>query len=283
MSNEQSSSLEVSIPDLVSLERIFEAHGWKNNYYFSDSAKPVFDMCSELLARLNHSQKQLFFELLRKYDHVTDYTTECRQLAAQLKLKLNPARQYFVLPCEGNDGGFIKSGHSVCYELKSFFRQSEYPNVDFLDSAASGKIQFGQHYSHVIVDDFIGSGSQAQTFLSGLINRGLVPDQTHVLAICMLSEGSSNLRRSNFNLIANRTRPKAFADSYAIGAMRHDEALECYLSIEAMVRIKNKYSLGFSKSEALVTMKRTPNNTLPIFWSDKLRGGGKWPAPFPRT
>lgn len=40
--------------------------------------------------------------------------------------------------------------------------------------------------------------------------------------------------------------------------------------------------LGYKESEGLVTMIKTPNNTLPFYWYEGKRDGKFMMAPFPR-
>jgi hypothetical protein len=49
--------------------------------------------------------------------------------------------------------------------------------------------------------------------------------------------------------------------------------------IEKNLDIPDDYLFGYKKSEALVTMIRTPNNTFPVFWYNKKNEDN---APFPR-
>lgn len=48
------------------------------------------------------------------------------------------------------------------------------------------------------------------------------------------------------------------------------------------LKVKNKMYLGYKESEGLVTMIKTPNNTLPFYWDEGKRDGKFMMAPFPR-
>jgi hypothetical protein len=54
-----------------------------------------------------------------------------------------------------------------------------------------------------------------------------------------------------------------------------------YDAVEAILKCTEQYRRGFLGSEALVSLKRTPNNTLSIFWYEGKEKN--WPAPFPRN
>ena len=52
--------------------------------------------------------------------------------------------------------------------------------------------------------------------------------------------------------------------------------------IEKLIPGDKFFSFGYNKSEALVTLNRTPDNTFPIFWRNHKKGGKVFQAPFPR-
>ena len=52
--------------------------------------------------------------------------------------------------------------------------------------------------------------------------------------------------------------------------------------IERLIPKVKNYKFGFEKSEALVTMAKTPNNTFPVFWKDFQKKGKLYKAPFAR-
>ena len=53
-------------------------------------------------------------------------------------------------------------------------------------------------------------------------------------------------------------------------------------ALEARIDVHPTDRFGYGKSEALVAMDRTPNNTFPVFWKSHQVDGVPWPAPFPR-
>lgn len=58
---------------------------------------------------------------------------------------------------------------------------------------------------------------------------------------------------------------------------------DCNSAISKKLKVKNKsLYLGYKKSEGLVTMIKTPNNTFPFYWYEGKRDGKFMMAPFPR-
>ena len=54
---------------------------------------------------------------------------------------------------------------------------------------------------------------------------------------------------------------------------------ELLTQIENTLGVEEEFRLGFGGSANLITLIRTPNNSLPLFWLDK---GRSHTAPFPR-
>ena len=54
---------------------------------------------------------------------------------------------------------------------------------------------------------------------------------------------------------------------------------ELLTQIEDTLGVEEEFRLGFGGSANLITLIRTPNNSLPLFWLDK---GRSHTAPFPR-
>lgn len=80
-----------------------------------------------------------------------------------------------------------------------------------------------------------------------------------------------------------KTHKRAISGQGNIGSFDEGLALRIYDQIESHLSVAEEYKRGYEQSEALITLKRTPDNTLPIFWSRKDKDGTKWPAPFPRS
>ena len=52
-----------------------------------------------------------------------------------------------------------------------------------------------------------------------------------------------------------------------------------FILIEDALNVEEQFRFGFGGSANLITLIRTPNNSLPLFWLDKGRSHN---APFPR-
>jgi hypothetical protein len=102
-----------------------------------------------------------------------------------------------------------------------------------------------------------------------------------VACVVAMRGGAQRLREGGFHVAASELKDRAMAD-YLTNAGRDTAA--CYAiydKMEASLQVDAVDQRGRNASEALLSLKRTPNNTLPIFWS--LGKDKKWPAPFKRA
>ena len=134
----------------------------------------------------------------------------------------------------------------------------------------------------LLVDDFIGSGETFETCVKYLSTQ-LEIDSTKVYALALVGqrEGLERLRSQNIDVCCPEVRLKGITDYFQAPA--RDELIGIMESIEDLLGIDQKYRFGYSRSEAVVKMIRTPNNTFPVYWYPaKLKDGRAFAAPFPR-
>ena len=82
-------------------------------------------------------------------------------------------------------------------------------------------------------------------------------------------------------IYASVIKNKAISDNYE--REEAEKKIEQMKRISKQIRVKeqNLY-LGYKESEALVTMNKTPNNTLPFYWYEGKKDGKIMLAPFAR-
>lgn len=83
------------------------------------------------------------------------------------------------------------------------------------------------------------------------------------------------------NIYASVVRNKAISDNYECEDVENKIKQMENISKQINVKDNNLY-LGYKKSEALVTMIKTPNNTLPFYWYEGKKNGKIMFAPFAR-
>jgi hypothetical protein len=181
------------------------------------------------------------------------------------------------------DIGKTKSGPWAIYGLRSVI-SAILPDkeVHFVDSgnsfpkASTKRLIF-------LLDDFIGSGETASSaykyFIDSYQNE-IQGDLIVVLSLVAHSDGIYRLHSECIPCFFGHSATKGITNNPSIFNKR--ESLDIMDKIERKLRVNNKYKRGYAKSEALISMINTPNNTFPVFWAENKYKNRKWPAPFPR-
>ena len=131
----------------------------------------------------------------------------------------------------------------------------------------------------IFIDDFIGSGRTANDILTEVFKESQFNDfNTLVLAIVCQYEGGEKIYDQHKVIsFFHFQRKKGITDNF-LGQERNVK-LNQAKSMESSLKVPSKYSLGYGKSEALVSvMNKSPNNTFPVFWYETK----KMAAPFHR-
>lgn len=273
----------LTFSDIRRIDEIFKLNGWdKNMFLFHSSGLNLYDAVSNFVARVELSNREIVFHLLRHYEIITEYHHYGRSLLQELVVRIDPAKKYYLSPVTLPESGRIKSGANFCYDIFSFFRRDKFPNITFIDSPFSSDIIVDDNTVMIFVDDFVGTGEQYLEMRDAFEKKFGAPKASILLVIRIQEEAFNALSKIGVDIIADQVRAKAITSGRAVGSMSIADARRLYLKVESQIKIDPFMSLGFGSSEAIITMKRTPDNTLPIFWSVEDIGGKEWPAPFPR-
>lgn len=136
----------------------------------------------------------------------------------------------------------------------------------------------------ILIDDYVGSGLTAieacREYLSLECNgEEIAPENIKVVSIAAQAEGVENVKKTlAIDVVSDIILKKGITDAY-----NTDDAGKMLLvmkSIENIIGgIKEEYSFGMGRSEALITfLGKTPNNTFPVYWHETKTKA----APFPR-
>jgi hypothetical protein len=259
------------------LTRLVSERGWEAFDFLAHPKFLTLEAISRLLRTLTSKEVDLTLDLLDDYRIIKDYATHARSLMVKARdaARTSPT---LVTPIVDYNADRTKSGHSLHYEMSNFSGLFDPVPVRFRDDPMSASCQ--EHEGiHICVDDYIGTGSQFLKMLAHIGAAGARNTITHVAAICIQEAAKETIEGAGFSVIALEVLGKglerlAQKNGRPIATLRSE-----YQSIERRTKCAKKYRFGRDRSEALLTMKATPNNTLPIFW---LEGDAKWPAPFPR-
>lgn len=271
---QKGASMPLELGDAYEISKIFQ----HNNWIAFDGHKSIFQRYVDTLEKLNKDQKRLFIELTERFYWKVDYTQD---IVIQLNCILDKYRnykKYYVLRCVKEcDQGKVKSPGSVAYEIKNPLIQSQLRRpVEVLHNfkAIREKVSNFTQSLFILVDDFIGTGSYAEKCLKDL--QRLYPavgTNRVIMCIAAMRKGINKLSNMHVSVFAGFIQERGISDFYTGYHLKRNLILMD--EIEAIVKPKNCYHLGYQKSEALVCLKRCPNNTFPIYWNGKQ-------SPYPR-
>jgi hypothetical protein len=139
-------------------------------------------------------------------------------------------------------------------------------------------------YKLILVDDFIGSGETALNALS-YVMRDIGIDQSNIIILSIVAqiEGIEKIQAQKVTICTAEVRKKGITDSFT--SPQKEDYIKIMKEVEDHLIFEenhHKYHFGYNRSEALVSLIRTPNNTFPIFWLEPEINGVKLVAPFPR-
>lgn len=279
---------------IAELQKIFEIKGWHiggSDEENEDSDMAIaFNKVCLVSAELTDAEYSLFKEMLSRYTVVPyeSYKAATRRLVKKMPVPDSPKEVYHVAPVIApKDLGASKSGIQMVYPFAhdAWKKLDPYKKNKICDhifaSDIKNKSKSSTSFTSIFVDDFVGTGNTVEEFLDDYELNHKSPHEKIVFAvICIMQKGLDYIRSRGYEVYYDKLIQKGIDDCEAISDK--DAAKQLMESLEAKLNVLKGYELGYLGSQALVTMIRTPNNTLPIFWLTKRRGSGEWPAPFPR-
>ncbi|MDH7904171.1 phosphoribosyltransferase-like protein [Porphyromonas gingivalis] len=240
------------------------------------------------LSNFDDSEQDLAIEILSKIDY---YPYDRILSVVQSKIKriaLKPMGKCIFSPI-GESG---KSGGSVLYICQQIQgKRSVY--VNYIEEALN-KLSSPNDVI-VLVDDIIGSGNTFCSWLKEKLNKGEIGNQLNnlidqsrikLISIVVLEKGKSKINSEypTIDVLGEDTR-KLFLQTRSMfgGYVRMKRYREfCYKYGKLLY---GRWPLGYENSQALIVFDHaTPNNTLPIVWSDSHIAGRStaWYPLFPR-
>jgi hypothetical protein len=139
----------------------------------------------------------------------------------------------------------------------------------------------------ILLDDFIGSGDtalEAITYFNDNIRNN--SDTLILISLVAQLQGVLKIEEQGYKIFYAHLRARAITDSDTIS--NKFEALKIIRKIEKRMGITKQtdptkdYRLGYRHTQALVSMIRSPNNTLPIYWWSTKPNGERWNGIFKR-
>ncbi len=218
---------------------------------------------------LKDEERDLFYELFKQYSiikldqYVSLFFSLLNDLDASLSTKI---KKIFFLPIiDINYPNKQKSGHFLFsyFDSLEFYQKGLFKNQNV---KLEMKIQKAKQTDiFVFIDDFIGSGKQALAHIDTVMKKYQIkPNQVYIICFAIMSVGYELLSNYGINIIFKNKYNKSISENMA-GSSR-DKYLDILDKMEQRFNVPENFKRGYGKCEGTVSLKKTPNNTLPIFW-----------------
>jgi len=278
---------QISLSVFRRAQVIFNKQNWGIETVEEDS---TFDDFCNMLSFLDSTQQDCILDLTERFLRIDvgKYLYHIRKALRSIDSDtLKNVSTVYVLPLLPKED-YGKSKSSTF--LTGLFRSRELRSADILSVKSVFILDRVDEIKQIIntkkwflllVDDFIGSGDTAEKALMDFIEEtDISSDKIAVLSLVAQKIGYERLVTNGVRVYYSELRARGITDEYA--DPKRQDYLDIMMGIENMLKVKSEYRFGYQKSEALVTLKRTPNNTFPVFWLETHVKGRKFTVPFPR-
>lgn len=270
----------ISFYDTVKINDVFSKQGWPIDEVNKSS---LYHRFLQTYIQLDSTERDLFIKLSAMYRWVS--FSEYQQLIVPLmeqavqKYYGKKTQDVWIYPIKKAEHlGTIKSSDLVAYLCKAVQLQHsdilykrKFHVLGSFDLVQEKKQKFKDR-PLLILDDFIGSGKYVSDVIDELSQNG-IPSSS--IVVCSLFVSENGLKQ-----VSNTgCRIEYIEQAQNILSSISPQEKELLKQIEDTLGVEEEFRLGFGGSANLITLIRTPNNSLPLFWLDK---GRSHTAPFPR-
>lgn len=279
-------STKVELDTLMKLFTIFVKKGWTEIDGYDD----VLNRFGELTQALKEEEIDLIIELTDKYHWMTynEYHTSIRTMLKRLLSEsLIEKKKLYIFPViKLTDEDDLKSGHIVMKMIDSIKSSlSEYDNIAVIlltkfEDLETTKLPMSNDDFLILVDDYIGSGNTLNSTIAEIVKNTSIKDNYAVFTVAIQQDAKTLLESKNIKLYNSISLIKGLSGNY--NSPELEEKMKIMDALETRIPKSKRYKYGYEKSEALITLMRTPNNTFPIFWKGINHKGTEIKAPFPR-
>lgn len=255
----------VTADDAWRLHKVFERNEWIGRFGHEN----LMDRYITLFSKLEEKQKALILDLTARFLWKSDYTEDIVIQLNRILTSFKNYETYYVLRCiKQEDERKAKSSGTVLYEIKgSAVKTMLAKPVIAIDNMNEVKKQVKDFNSSlfILVDDFIGTGDTAAGCVDQLIRK--YPDMKgRIVVMCVVAQrqGVERLKEIGICVFASEIRLRGINDFYRNDILARN--ITTMKEIEESLSVRDDYKFGYGRSEALVCLKRCPNNTFPIYW-----------------
>ncbi len=268
------------------LYRIFDDKNWHEKKDFNTT---VFDNFCQLLSNLTDKQQELIIELTERYEWLTlnEYNSILIKLFDKIpESEISNTKKIIFFPIiKSEDEDKTKSGHVILYLMriiKPLLRK--FGEIDFKEAEKfeyfSEDFTINDNEYIYLLDDFLGSGLTLDSTLKKFDEMSIPIEKIRIITIASHVQAIEYMNQKNIVYYTEIISKKGISEYYTDDTIKA-EKIEIMKQIEKLLPTK-KYNFGFGKSEALITLARTPNNTFPIFWHKYIKEEKSYEAPFSR-
>lgn len=239
-----------------------------------DLVNDIVDQTNESISALDTEYYNLYIELLNNYTYHSDLHGDILNIIDYIE----------SYPCNGKKyvGALVKRFESKIksgVKLLNIIKEIDPPCVDSYDIYDDCGYD---DLSNVLflIDDFIGGGQTVEECIEWHLRHGWIIDNIVVVVVASMELGHRIVTSSGINCYAINLHKKCFDG----GSVNDPTGLKkiLYQEWERELDVDHSVRMGNENSQSLITVTRTPDNTLPVFWSNYYWGGKRWRAPFPR-
>ena len=262
------SDFSTKISILFSQKKCLSSKSW--GMEFPDAVQNII----KIAENLNSDEIDLFYDLISRYT-ICDFAaynalTE-KALTNVLKTIPNDTYKVYVFPLlKPSDLQKTKSSQFVLYIYESLILRITHGIPSFLFNKLSELLQepINSNYRVLLVDDFVGTGKTAILCADDYVkNKNVNKESIIISTFYSMESGLQNVKNEGYNIVTLNTMQRGITDHFSQNEL--SAKYKIIDEIEKRHGIPKTYKRGLDQSEALLTLMRTPNNTFPMFWSEK--------------
>ena len=267
---------------LSRLYKIFQDKNWGR----LPKSEAVFERFCKIVAGFGKDSDVELFLLLTEDFEVYDLF-RYQPLLREAMYDIKPGLPKHIIFAPGSspsdiDGNKNKSGDMLTYMAKTVAQQIEtfdgkmiYAVTDYRKIPEKCSKKEGKKHLF-LVDDFSGSGDTMRDAVSAALTSGFLLKEITAVILVAQTQAIESLITHEIDVVWGVNKDKGISDNGRIpdkGA-----AIRIMREFAQKIGVPSMYELGYGQCESLVSMMRTPNNTLPIYWYRCQL----WDPPFPR-
>lgn len=274
--------------ELLLIGDLFVDLGWSTDIGKASQFPKAFEMFCRMYNRMTSEQRSVLLLLTRQYRWIPPQELSDRFFSAWEKLFLALPKTIAtvgIVPLLKRNATRPKSSDHMYVLARGFEARLRYMaeprDIIFGKSAAliARHITAPQSTALVMVDDYLGSGDTALSALDRVASAFHTQPLFCILTVAAHQSGIDQVTTKGCKVTTDIIFQKSITDSdWPDKSHIHKIALE----IGKSLNFATNEALGYRGTEALLTLMRTPNNTLPMYWTNRKINGTVWDSPFTR-